>query len=60
MQGRSVVVVAHRLTTVQRADTIGVVDHAELVEWGTHSELVQKNGKYTLLVNAWNASQPTR
>ena len=60
MQGRSVVVVAHRLTTVQRADAIGVVDHAELVEWGTHSELVQKNGKYTLLVNAWNASQPTR
>ncbi len=60
MQGRSVVVVAHRLTTVQRADAIGVIDHAELVEWGTHSELVQKNGKYALLVNAWNASQPTR
>jgi len=60
MQGRSVVVVAHRLTTVQRADAIGVVDHAELVEWGTHGELVQKNGKYAALVNAWNASQPTR
>ncbi len=60
MQGRSVVVVAHRLTTVQRADAIGVVDHAELVEWGTHSELVEKNGKYAALVNAWNASQPTR
>jgi ATP-binding cassette subfamily B protein len=60
MQGRSVVVVAHRLTTVQRADAIGVVDHAELVEWGTHSELVHKNGKYAALVNAWNASQPTR
>jgi len=60
MQGRSVVVVAHRLTTVQRADAIGVIDHAELVEWGTHSELVQKSGKYAALVNAWNASQPTR
>jgi len=60
MQGRSVVVVAHRLTTVQRADAIGVVDHAELVEWGTHSELVEQNGKYAVLVNAWNASQPTR
>ena len=60
MQGRSVVVVAHRLTTVQRADAIGVVDHAELVEWGTHSELVQQNGRYAALVNAWNASQPTR
>ncbi|MBJ7461537.1 MAG: ABC transporter ATP-binding protein [Ilumatobacteraceae bacterium] len=60
MHGRSVVVVAHRLTTVQRADAIGVVDHAELVEWGTHSELVQQNGKYAALVNAWNASQPTR
>lgn len=60
MQGRSVVVVAHRLTTVQRADAIGVVDHAELVEWGTHSELVEKHGKYAALLNAWNASQPTR
>ena len=60
MQGRSVVVVAHRLTTVQRADAIGVVDHSELVEWGTHGELVEKNGKYAALVNAWNASQPTR
>lgn len=60
MQGRSVVVVAHRLTTVQRADAIGVVDHAELVEWGTHGELLHNNGKYAALVNAWNASQPTR
>jgi len=60
MRGRSVIVVAHRLTTVQRADFIGVVDHSELVEQGTHDQLVAKNGKYAALVAAWNSSQPTR
>ena len=60
MRGRSVIVVAHRLTTVQRADAIGVVDHAELVEFGTHDELVALGGKYAALVTAWNSSQPTR
>ncbi len=60
MRGRSVIVVAHRLTTVQRADAIGVVDHAELVEFGTHDELVALGGKYAALVAAWNSSQPTR
>jgi ATP-binding cassette subfamily B protein len=60
MRGRSVIVVAHRLTTVQRADAIGVVDHAELVEFGTHDELVALGGKYAALVSAWNSSQPTR
>ena len=60
MRGRSVIVVAHRLTTVQRADVIGVVDHSELVECGTHDELVALGGKYAALVSAWNSSQPTR
>jgi ATP-binding cassette subfamily B protein len=60
MRGRSVIVVAHRLTTVQRADAIAVVDHAQVVEHGTHAELMSQQGHYARLVDAWKASQPTR
>ena len=58
MEGRTVIVVAHRLSTVQRADRIGVVDHARLVELGTHSELLAQRGRYAALVEAWQRSQP--
>jgi ABC-type protease/lipase transport system fused ATPase/permease subunit len=44
MTGRSVIVVAHRLSTVRRADRIAVVDRAALVELGTHDELVARGG----------------
>ena len=40
MEGRTVVVIAHRLSTSERADLVGVVDGGELVELGTHDELV--------------------
>ena len=60
MRGRSVIVVAHRLTTVQRADRIAVVDHATIVEQGSHDELMSLAGSYARLVNAWNSAQPMR
>ncbi len=60
MRGRSVIVVAHRLTTVQRADRIAVVDKARIAEYGTHAELMSLNGHYARLVGAWNSSQPVR
>jgi ATP-binding cassette subfamily B protein len=60
MRGRSVIVVAHRLTTVQRADAIAVVDHAQVVEHGTHAELMSRQGHYARLVDAWIWRQPTR
>mgnify|MGYP003353768482 FL=1 len=60
MRGRSVIVVAHRLTTVQRADAIAVVDHARVVEHGSHVELMALDGSYARLVNAWNSAQPMR
>ncbi len=56
--GRTVIVVAHRLTTVQRADRIAVVADAHVTEYGTHDELMALRGHYAQLVNNWNASQP--
>jgi ATP-binding cassette subfamily B protein len=57
MSGRTVIVVAHRLSTVQRADHIAVIDAAQVAEYGTHAELIAKNGRYAALANAWQTSQ---
>ena len=49
MRGRTTLVIAHRLATVQRAYRILVLDHGVLVEQGTHAELVAHNGVYAQL-----------
>jgi len=49
MQGRTTVVIAHRLATVQRADRIVVMEAGEIVETGTHAELVMAGGLYSRL-----------
>ena len=51
MQGRTTIVVAHRLATVQRADRILVLDSGELVEDGTHAELMARSGLYARLAS---------
>jgi ATP-binding cassette subfamily B protein len=57
MSGRTVIVVAHRLSTVQRADHIAVIDAAGIAEYGTHEQLVALNGRYNALATAWQKSQ---
>lgn len=52
MQDRTVFVIAHRLSTVQNADQIVVVNEGEIVEKGTHEELLKKEGAYYTLYSA--------
>ena len=46
MHGRTVFVIAHRLSTVQNSDVIMVLDHGVIIERGSHKELIEKKGKY--------------
>lgn len=55
MQDRTVIVVAHRLSTAARADRIAVVYDGRLAELGTHAELVALGGHYASLFSAWSA-----
>ena len=50
MQNRTSIVIAHRLSTIQKADNIVVMQKGEIVEQGTHSELMAKEGMYSKLV----------
>lgn len=50
MRGRTVLVIAHRLSTVQTADMVAVVSDGQIAESGTHDELLAMDGIYTALV----------
>jgi len=51
MKNRTTLAIAHRLSTILAADVILVVDHGEIVERGTHHELLEQNGLYARLYN---------
>ncbi len=57
-EGRTTIVIAHRLTTAARADRVAVVAGGSLAEVGTHEELIAAGGHYAALFSAWAGAQP--
>ncbi len=58
MEGHTVIVIAHRLSTVQNADRIAVLENGRLVEQGTHEQLVANGGTYARLSSLQNLGAP--
>ena len=52
MKGRTSFIIAHRLSTIKNADLILVMNEGDIIEQGTHEELLKKNGFYSNLYNS--------
>jgi ATP-binding cassette subfamily B protein len=55
LEGRTAIIVAHRLSTAMRADRIVVVDQGRILEVGSHEELVARGGRYAEMFAAWSS-----
>ena len=53
LHGRTAFIIAHRLSTIRDADLIVVLEHGQIVEQGTHDELLARRGLYTALYGDW-------
>lgn len=53
LEGRTAILIAHRLATAMRADRLGIIDEGRLVELGTHDELVAAGGRYAAMYATW-------
>ena len=57
LEGRTAILIAHRLATAMRADRIAVIHDGQVVELGTHRELVARGGRYAAMVETWDRHQ---
>jgi ATP-binding cassette subfamily B protein len=57
LQGRTAIIIAHRLATTKRADVIVVVDEQKIVEMGSHEELIKKKGSYFQMYETWEKQE---
>ncbi|MDA8047266.1 MAG: ABC transporter ATP-binding protein [Actinomycetota bacterium] len=55
LQGRTAILIAHRLSTAMRADRIFVIDDGRVAESGTHDELVEMGGRYAAMYRTWSS-----
>jgi len=53
LEGRTAILIAHRLATAMRADRIAVVDDGEIIELGSHAELLALGGEYAMMFETW-------
>jgi subfamily B ATP-binding cassette protein MsbA len=60
MRGRTTLVIAHRLSTVERADRIVVLERGQIVETGTHAGLLAKEGVYARLYRIQFAAEDVK
>ena len=60
LSGLTAVIIAHRLSTVRRADRIAVLEAGRIVEVGTHDQLIDLQGRYATMFDAWAAHSPSR
>ena len=56
LEGRTAIIIAHRMATAKRADRIGVVENGRIVEIGTHSELLANKERYAAMFETWTAA----
>ena len=56
MKGKTVLMIAHRLTSIQQADSILVIEDGKITEQGTHDELLTRNGTYNAMWNEYQKS----
>ena len=54
LEGRTAILIAHRLATAMRADRIAVIHDGEVVELGSHAELLALGGRYAAMVATWH------
>jgi ATP-binding cassette subfamily B protein len=59
LEGRTAIIIAHRLATAMRADRLAVVDDGRIVELGTHDELVALGGRYAAMYRTWESHTGT-